>query len=56
MADWAIVKGVCSRFDKQREWSDQGLRAAGATVGKRSGELTRQKWKRHEGGLRLAWS
>ena len=26
--DWAVVKGVCSRFDKRQEWSDEGSSAA----------------------------
>ena len=38
--DWAIAKGVCSRFDKRCEWSDQGLEAAGTVAGKRSEEPT----------------
>ena len=25
--DWAIVKGVCSRFDKRHEWGDEGSSA-----------------------------
>ena len=24
MADWAVVKIVCSCFDKRREWNDKG--------------------------------
>ena len=28
-ADWAVVKRVCSRFDKRREWSDEGATASG---------------------------
>ena len=42
-ADGTIVKGVYNRFDKRREWSDQGLEAAGAvgaTAWKRSEEPT----------------
>ena len=38
--NWAVVKGVCSRFDKRCEWSDQGLRATGAADGRRSEEPT----------------
>ena len=44
-ADWAVVKRFCSRFDKRREWSDQGLEAAGATVGKSSEEPTLARTK-----------
>ena len=44
-ADWVIVKRVYSRFDKRREWSDQGLEAAGATVGKSSEEPTLARTK-----------
>ena len=39
-ADWVIVKRVYSRFDKRREWSDQGLEATGAATGQRSEEPT----------------
>ena len=27
--DWAVVKRVCSRFDKRREWNDAGPLATG---------------------------
>ena len=27
-SDWAMVKRVCSRFDKRREWDDEGSSAA----------------------------
>ena len=44
--DWAMVKRVCSRFDKQREWNEEGststtrgLMGEGAT---RSGEAKRR--------------
>ena len=32
MADWAMVKRVCSRFEKQREWSDEGSSTLGPVV------------------------
>ena len=35
MADWAVVKGVCSRFDKRLEWSDEGPLAAGMVAGRK---------------------
>ena len=28
-ADWAVVKRVCGRFNKQHEWSDAGPSAGG---------------------------
>ena len=36
MTEWAVVKGVCNRFNKRRDWSDKGLMAAGAAGGKNS--------------------
>ena len=35
--DWAVVKGVCSRVDKRRDWNGIGSCATGRT-----------KWKRPE--------
>ena len=29
-ADWAVVKRVCGRFDKRREWVDKGTMGAGS--------------------------
>ena len=40
MDDWAVIKGVCSRFGKWREWRDKGLLTAGATVGRKLEEPT----------------
>ena len=31
MTDWATVKGVCSRFDKRREWGDEKSSPTGPT-------------------------
>ena len=28
--DWAVVKRVCGRFDKRREWVDKGTMGAGS--------------------------
>ena len=33
--DWAVVKGVCNRFDKRLEWSDEGPLAAGMATGRK---------------------
>ena len=46
-ADWAVVKRVCGRFDKRREWADNG---ASRCEGKRPGS----GWKPVR--LRPAWS
>ena len=40
MDDWAVIKGVCSRFGKWREWRDKGLLTAGGTVGRKLEEPT----------------
>ena len=47
--DWAMVKGDYSRFDKRREWSDEGTSVGGLTMGRmmeeiltRSDEATRR--------------
>ena len=45
--DWAIVKGVCSRFNKQREWNDAGALTAGPNAKKKMEEvLTRSEENR----------
>ena len=45
-ADWAVVKRVCGRFDKRREWVDKGSTGAGAVAArKREGpESTSTSW------------
>ena len=34
-ADWAVVKRVCGRFDKRREWADNGATSAGSVTARR---------------------
>ena len=34
-ADWAVVKRVCSHFDKRREWVDKGSMGAGSVVARK---------------------
>ena len=33
--DWAVLKRVCSRFDKRREWSDEGLSTSGPVAARK---------------------
>ena len=33
--DWAVVKGVCNRFDKRHEWSNEGPLAVSAATGRK---------------------
>ena len=33
--DWAMVKGVCSRFNKRREWGDEGPSISGPVVARK---------------------
>ena len=49
--DWAVVKGVCSRFDKRREWSDEGLLAMGLVSTRLFEEPHWRERKRPEIGL-----
>ena len=39
MADWAMVTGVVSRFDKPREWNDVGSSTADPIAEKRPEEI-----------------
>ena len=34
-ADWAVVKRVCGRFDKRREWVDKGSTGAGSVAARK---------------------
>jgi hypothetical protein len=34
-ADWAVVKRVCGRFDKQRDWAEADSVGAGAATTKK---------------------
>ena len=34
-ADWAAVKRVCGRFDKRREWADNGATGAGSVAARK---------------------
>mgnify|MGYP000350157927 FL=1 len=36
MADWAVVKRVCGRFDKRREWGDKGSSGVGSVAKRKS--------------------
>ena len=36
--DWAVVKGVCNRFDKRHEWSNEGPLAVSAATGRKLDE------------------
>ena len=36
MADWAVVKRVCKRFDKRREWGDKGSSGVGSVAKRKS--------------------
>ena len=34
-ADWAAVKRVCGRFDKRREWADNGATGSGSVAARK---------------------
>ena len=34
-ANWAVVKRVCNRFDKRREWGDEGPSTSGPVVARK---------------------
>ena len=38
-ADWTVVKGICSHFDKWREWNNEGVTSANPIAAKKLGEL-----------------
>ena len=42
-ADWAVVKRVCGRFDKRREWVDKGLTGAGSFAARKLEPTLKQK-------------
>ena len=35
MADWAVVKRVCKRFDKRREWGDKDSSRVGTIAARK---------------------
>ena len=35
MADWAMVKRVCGRFDKRHEWGDKSSAGVGSAVARK---------------------
>ena len=49
--DWAVVKRVCGRFDKRREWVDKGLTGASSVATRKVEVPHRRKGKRPKTGL-----
>ena len=60
MTDWAVVKRVCGRFDKRREWNDVGSSVGWPDcweeVGRTNSDLVgRYKEVARVGRFRLTW-
>ena len=48
--DWAAVKRACGRFDKRREWADNGATGSGSVAGGSLNQHHRGEGKRPESG------